>query len=322
MLSKEIIENAFHNKKITITEESININNTEFEISGNVIRFHKENDYNESFSIQWNTYHNNQYDDINNNNMSQLRINETGWKLDDLEGKFILEAGCGPGRFTRIFSQAKAKVLAFDFSQAVDANFKNNKNAQNIVFCQADIFNMPFSEGQFDYVYCHGVLQHTPNPQKAFFCLAGMVKPGGHLSVDIYRKDGLIRPWKSKYIWRPITTRVPPTKLLKFLQWFIPLWLPIDTFLKKIPYAGNYLGSIIPCWNYWNRPLSADQKVQWAVMDTFDALAPKYDIPASIEELESWFKEIGFTNIDVHPGGNGVVGNGTKPEHNSHQDGK
>ena len=42
---------------------------------------------------------------------------------------------------------------------------------------QADIYKLPFKLEQFDYVYCLGVLQHTPNVQKAFNCLPMMVKP-------------------------------------------------------------------------------------------------------------------------------------------------
>jgi hypothetical protein len=136
-----------------------------------------------------------------------------------------------------------------------------------------------------------------------------MVAPGGRISIDVYRKDGLIRPWKSKYIWRPLSTRVAPDRLLRFLEWFIPKWLPVDTAIKRLPTVGTYLGSVIPCWNYFNTDLSPAQKRAWAIMDTFDALAPTYDIPVTLQEVRGWFADSGWTDVDVRPGGNGVVAN-------------
>lgn len=279
-----------------------------------VLRFRQDSGYNETFALQWHRFQTEQLDDVNGSAESMTRFRETDWPLGDLAGKRVLEAGSGAGRFTRILGRNGADLFTFDYSGAIDANRNNNAAIGTVTFMQCDILDMPFAPGRFDYVFCHGVLQHTPDPKGAFMALAGMVAPGGRISIDVYRKDGLIRPWKSKYLWRPITTRMDPETLLRFLEWFIPKWLPIDTAIKSIPYLGNYLGSIIPCWNYSNRQLSDEQKAQWAIMDTFDALAPTYDLPASIGDVQDWFREAGLTEVVVRPGGNGVVGNGRKPK--------
>jgi SAM-dependent methyltransferase len=281
--------------------------------SGGVFRFRQNSGYNESFALQWNRFKTNQLDVVNGTDLSKRRFAETGWVPQDLEGKCVLEAGCGAGRFTRIFAEAGARLVTFDYSSAIDACRENNGNFPNVVFLQCDIFDMPFRPGVFDYVFCHGVLQHTPDPKGALMALAHMVGPGGCLSIDVYRKDGLIRPWKSKYIWRPLTTRMRPERLLSILKWFIPRWLPIDTAIKRIPRVGNYLGSIIPCWNYYFTDLSPEQKRAWAIMDTFDALAPVYDNPIRLEEVRDWFTELGWPVYEVRSGGNGVVGNAHRP---------
>jgi hypothetical protein len=65
--------------------------------------------------------------------------------------------------------------------------------------------------------------------------------------------------------------------------------------------------------NYFYLPLSPEQKRRWAVMDTFDALAPAYDIPVTLGEVGHWFEEAGYERFEVREGGNGVVGNGVKP---------
>ena len=103
-----------------------------------------------------------------------------------------------------------------------------------------------------------------------------------------------------------------PKRLLRFVEWYIPKWLPIDTLIKRIPIAGNYLGAIIPCWNYFYTALSPEQKVSWAIMDTFDALAPTFDIPARKSDVERWFRDCGCVDVEVREGGNGLVGNAVK----------
>ena len=279
-----------------------------------VLRFREDDGYNGSFALQWNHFRRNQIDSVNGTSLSLQRFAETHWNIDDLRDHVVLEAGCGAGRFTRLMAEAGARLVSFDYSAAVDACFENNGHFPNLVLLQCDIFDLPFRPGAFDFVFCHGVLQHTPDPKSAFLRLADMLAPGGRISIDVYRKDGLIRPWKSKYLWRWLTTRLRPETLLRILEWYIPKWLPIDTAIKRIPRLGSYLGAIVPCWNYMNTDLSPEQKVQWAIMDTFDALAPTYDLPARIEEVERWFQDASLVDIDVHPGGNGVVGNGRRPD--------
>ena len=285
----------------------------EIPIVGNVVRFRQDDGYNDTFALQWNRFKSNQIDQINGTRLSLRRFSESGWDLEALRGELILEAGCGAGRFTRILAEAGAEVVAFDYSSAVDACEENNGHFENVTLLQCDIFDMPFKDAIFDRVFCHGVLQHTPDPARAFHELSAKVRPGGLISIDVYLKDGKVRPHKSKYLWRPLTTRLHPRRLLSTLEWFVPKWLPVDTLIKRVPVLGNYVGAVIPCWNYFYTDLSREQKVQWAIMDTFDALAPKFDIPVTIDEVREWFHRGGYREFEVREGGNGVVGNGKKP---------
>jgi SAM-dependent methyltransferase len=282
---------------------------------GGVLRFRDDDGYAASFARQWKHFPRNQLDGANGTRLTRDRfLRETGWRPADLAGKLVLEAGSGAGRFTALLAEAGAELVTFDYSSAIDVNRANNGDFANVAFAQADIFDMPFRDGAFDYVFCHGVMQHTPDPAAAFRALDRVLKPGGRLSIDVYLKDGKIRPWKAKYLWRPVTTRLAPEKLLAFLEWFIPKWLPLDTAIKRIPVLGRYLGAIIPCFNYFYTDLSAEEKRRWAVMDTFDALAPTYDLPVRLSEVEQWFRAALYRDFEVREGGNGVVGNGVKPE--------
>jgi len=296
-----------------ITNDSIRLDGRAITIRNGVIRFRESDGYNDSFAIQWTKYRDAQLDHLNATSLTRDRfLRESGWLLEALRDEIILEAGSGAGRFTRILAEAGATLVTFDYSSAVDANIETNGGYANVAFMQCDIFDMPFRDGVFDRVFCHGVLQHTPDPRGAFMHLSRVLRPGGVMSIDVYHRDGRIRPWKSKYLWRPLTTRIAPAKLLAFLEWFIPKWLPFDTLIKRMPIVGNYLGAVVPCWNYFYTDLPKDRKVQWAILDTFDALAPTYDLPATLGEVRAWFADTGYARFEVREGGNGVVGNGVK----------
>lgn len=276
-------------------------------------RFVFDSNYADSFGLQWNLFRKTQLDSVNGTTLTRDRLySGTNWDPAKLQGQRILEAGCGAGRFTEILLQTGATVYSFDYSSAVDACYQNNKS-DNLLIFQGDMYHIPFTECYFDKVFCYGVLQHTPHPKTAFMNLARYVKRGGDIAVDIYRKDGRIGPEKSKYLWRFITTRMKPDSLFKFVQWYIPKWMPADTFLKtqKIRLLKG-ITVLIPCWNYIHLPLTQQQKLEWAILDTFDALSPKYDKPQTIKEVTSWFEEAHLENIDIREGGNGIIGNARK----------
>ena len=55
-----------------------------------------------------------------------------------------------------------------------------------------------------------------------------------------------------------------------------------------------------------------NQLVQLAIMDTFDALSPTFDKPATMKELKRLFEGCGYQDFEVWEGGTGLVGNGVK----------
>ena len=296
-----------------LTAERLCLNGKSVPIRDGVIRFREDDGYNASFAHQWKRFATPQLDHVNQTSLTRSRfMRETGWTFEELKDQLILEAGCGAGRFTKLMADAGANLVSFDYSCAVDVARKNAGDDANLLFLQCDILDMPFRDGAFDRVFCHGVLQHTPDPERAFFALSRVLRPGGCMSIDAYLKDGKIRPWKSKYLWRPISTRISHEALLSLLEWFIPKWLPVDTLIKRLPILGNYLGAIVPCWNYFYTDLPPELKTQWAILDTFDALAPKFDIPVRLRDVERWFRAAGYERYEVREGGNGVVGNGIK----------
>ena len=295
--------------------ELVSSDGTRYAIRGGIPRFVDDEGYTASFGEQWRRYRLTQIDRENGTHVTADRLFQTsGWPPEDLAGQEVLEVGCGAGRFTQVLLDAGAKVVAVDYSAAVEACLENNRDHPELLVIQADLYALPLAERAFDRVLCYGVLQHTPDPARAFRALLPFLKPGGRLAIDCYRKMPWTNRWTAKYWWRPLTRRLPSTTLRSMVEAFIPRWLPVDTAVQRVPVLRTLVPAIVPCYNYAGvLPLTGEQIVAWAVLDMFDALAPRFDLPQSMEDVRRWFDEARLDDIQVRPGGTGIVGTARMP---------
>lgn len=290
---------------------------SEFPVNNYIPRFVPSENYTQSFGFQWNKHARTQIDKFCGQHISRDRFySVTGWP-ENVKGQKILEAGCGAGRFTQIAIETGAEVFSFDYSNAVDANLENNGLHKNFHLFQADIYNVPLKKRIFDKIFCFGVLQHCPNPKKAFMNLVPYLKSGGEIVIDIYELSlrSFVNP---KYWLRPVTKRLSPDKLYEIIKKIVPKIFPVKMWItEKIPY-GKYPAFFIPVayhkgfFPYFDK-FSYEQLLEWSVLDTFDKFAPKYDKPQTIYSVKRWFKEAGLKDIKVCFGPNGINGRGIKP---------
>jgi SAM-dependent methyltransferase len=280
-----------------------------FPIIYNIPRFVPIENYSSSFGFQWNIFNKTQVDFYNNSNISHKRFYEsTKWEKEQLNGKKILEVGSGSGRFTEVILETGAEVFSLDYSTAVEANAKNNSENSNLYLCQASVYELPFEKNYFDYVCCLGVIQHTPDVELAFAKMLECLKPGGEIVIDVYA-DTLKTKFYSKYWFRPFTKKMPKTKLLSIISWYVPKWMPISNILLKTPLIGKFLAQIIPICNYslLHPSLNKKQLIDWAILDTFDMLSPDYDNPQKKSTLENWVLKYHLDKIFLGRGDNGFV---------------
>ena len=265
-----------------------------------VPRFVPKSNYADNFGMQWNHFRQTQLDSYSGHPISTERFwLATHWKPEQLKDKWVLDAGCGAGRFAEVALLAGAQVVALDYSSAVDACYANLKHHSNLHGVQADIYALPFAPESFQFVYSLGVLQHTPDVPKAFAALPPMVKVGGQLCVDYYWKR-FRTMLHAKYLVRPFTKRISQPKLFSFLQRWVPALLIISQALGRVPLIGRGLQRIVPIADYTNDyPLTSQQLKEWALLDTFDMLAPTYDNPQTATTVRRWFEEAKFVNIEV-----------------------
>lgn len=263
-------------------------------------RFVPESNYADNFGMQWNLFRKTQLDSYSGQNISGERFwKSTNWNPTELKGKWVLDCGCGAGRFAEIALIAGAKVIALDYSSAVDACYSNLKHFPNLHVVQGDIYALPFELEVFPFVYSLGVLQHTPDVEKAFNSLPKVLTKNGFLCVDFYEKN-LKSKLLPKFWIRPITKRINKNKLFQLLQKLTPTLLFLSNLIAKVPVLGSYLKRIIPVANYKGiLNLSEKQLEEWALLDTFDWLAPEYDNPQNSTTIRGWFKDASFQNIEV-----------------------
>jgi SAM-dependent methyltransferase len=278
-----------------------------------VPRFVPESNYSDSFGLQWNKFGKTQLDSYSGHPISAKRFwDETGWKKEDIAGQWVLDAGCGAGRFSEIALSAGAKVVAIDYSNSVDACHENLKKYANLHVVQGDIYSLPFARGCFHFVFSLGVLQHTPDVALAFAALPSMLSGGGRLCVDFYEKS-----WKSrllpKYWLRPLTKRISKMKLLLMLEHIVPILLPISRLVGHFPIFGNPLKKMLPVANYYGSlQLDDTQQLEWSILDTFDWFSPEFDNPQKSKTVQLWIENAEMENIEVlHE--HHLVGRGTKP---------
>lgn len=196
-----------------------------------------------------------------------------------------------------------------DYSTACEANLKNNGKADNLHLFQGDIFHIPFAEGSFDKVFCLGVIQHTPDPEKAFASLARMVRPGGELVIDVYANTLLARlQWY--YLLRPITKRMDKDRLYRIISTWAPRLIPLSRFLRRI--AGRAGARLVPIVEFSYLGLPPELNREWAILDTFDQYSPAHDHPQSEASVRRWYEAAGFESIKIGRGPNGVIGKGIK----------
>lgn len=100
------------------------------------------------------------------------------------EGISVLEVGCGEGGNLLPFAQAGCRVCGLDLASGKIENARNFFAARNAVgeFHSCDFFDFTASEGGFDLILIHDVIEHIePDGKEAFVAkVRSLLKDGGY----------------------------------------------------------------------------------------------------------------------------------------------
>ena len=245
-------------------------------------------------------------------------VARTGFDLGGLGGATVLDAGCGMGRYARIAAGAGARVVGMDLSEAVHAARDVTTGAGNLGFVRGDLFRPPFGPGTFDAIYSLGVLDHTPDPRRAFLALAALLKPGGRIAVWVYpRENPAVERIMDAH--RAVSTRLPLGLLVALSR----LTAPIGGLKRRLFFHRNRLmqraGVALHALTI-GVSMHPDPEVR--VCDTIDWYAPRFASRHTLAEVRGWFGEGGLIEVEdlsansarFHQGqGNGVNLSGRRP---------
>ena len=121
----------------------------------------------------------------------------SAWLEDHCRG-FIVDAGCGTGRWTQFLRERGVRVCGFDLSLAMLARARLRPGLAGSL-AAADLTALPLAAGCADAVLCALVLGHVPDPPAAFTQLCRLVRPGGFLFLDDFHPDSYRRGWKRTF---------------------------------------------------------------------------------------------------------------------------
>jgi len=219
-----------------------------------------------------------------------------GVDLKSLRGGTVLDAGCGMGRHARQLAPYAARVVAVDFSRAIDQAARNVADLPNVDCVQADLLALPLADGVFSYVYSLGVLHHLAATERALAGLVAKVKPGGQLRVYLYWKR---HGWQGQLLKvvtlaRRVTVRMPFSVLRAACA-----------LLAAALYAGVILPyralSALGLRRHENWPLFVYTKYPFNVIynDQFDRFSAPLEKRYDADEVKALLEAAGLGNVQV-----------------------
>ncbi len=195
-----------------------------------------------------------------------------GIQPSDLNGKSVLDAGCGCGRLTRMLGPYCNEVVGMDIAASINSVYDHCKCQNNIHILQADILKLPFRTNYFDFVWSSGVISYTGSSDEAFQSLSSLVKPHGKLFVRVFSNSNLTAAERLKKIFW-FSHKVPKEALFYLC------------YLLAIPWSiTKYLFD------------KRHKSLKTNAFHLFDTLAHPFT-RHSEEEVKSWFKREGFSVI-------------------------
>ena len=188
------------------------------------------------------------------------RWRANGEPEDFFRGKHCLDAGCGGGRFSFAMAQmGAASVRGVDVSAEGIADASRRRDAlgmSQVSFRQSSLLDLPFEDGEFDFVCCSGVLHHTVSIERGLAEIHRVLRPGGSVYLLLYGAGGLY--WPLNLVLRAFAQRLgqeevdrcvqaaglPPNKRRTILDdLFVPIletytWERLEFLLRAAGFVG------------------------------------------------------------------------------------
>ena len=105
--------------------------------------------------------------------------------LDSIQGKTVLDLGCGDGALTSFICQKGAKVIGLD-NQELGLKFaKEFLKSQGLEaeLILADVYQIPLKDNSVDFVVASDIIEHVRKPDKLLREAQRVLKTGGTIII-------------------------------------------------------------------------------------------------------------------------------------------
>ena len=109
-----------------------------------------------------------------------------------LQGKVVLDVGCGSGEFLAELQKQGAQVWGLDFDKTAAAAAQKHFNLRNIFTASVEEFSKRSDIPAFDIVTCFEVLQYAQDPRAFAQALKRVVKPSGTVFVSVPARERML----------------------------------------------------------------------------------------------------------------------------------
>ncbi|MEW6385998.1 MAG: class I SAM-dependent methyltransferase [Thermodesulfobacteriota bacterium] len=129
-----------------------------------------------------------------------------------VQGRRILEVGCGTGNFSLELAHRGAQVVGLDSSgpMLARARAKAGRQDRAVAWVRGRASRLPFGDGGFDGVMCILALDFMSDREAVLKEMVRVLAPGGFLAVAILNRYSLwtlkrlIRAWFKPSLWREV----------------------------------------------------------------------------------------------------------------------
>lgn len=99
---------------------------------------------------------------------------------------YMIDIGCGSGRWTDYFTDKAGFIEAIDPSDAVLVADNMLGDKPNVRVSKASVDTIPWPDETFDFGMSIGVLHHIPDTKQALINCVKKIKTGGYFYVYLY----------------------------------------------------------------------------------------------------------------------------------------
>ncbi len=155
----------------------------------------------------------------------------------DIEGKRVLDLGCGGGIYTKALAQMGAKeIVGLDFSkEMLKTARKYCENEPNTSFVWGDAADTGLKNEQFDLILNRAVIHHLTDLPLLFDEMHRLLKPGGMAFIQDRTLEDCLLPGNKNHIRGYFFEAFP--NLISFERDRRPLAKDVEQFLQASGFA-------------------------------------------------------------------------------------